>query len=128
MTNRGMTAAAIAVAAVAWTGVASPAAAGVVEDFYKGKTMTILVGYGGRSTYSIYARLLSQWLVKYLPGKPLMINKIMGAAGGMKAANYLFNVAPRDGSWIGEVVRGLVPETRVFGTRSRDSVIPRKCG
>lgn len=89
--------------------------------------MTILVGYGGRSTYSIYARLLSQWLVKYLPSKPLMINKIMGGAGGMKAANYLFNVAPRDGSWIGAVGCGLATEPLVFGKRSRAKFDPMKC-
>lgn len=126
MITRSMTAAAIAAAVLTWSGLPSPAAADAVEDFYKGKTMTILVGYGGRSTYSIYARLLSQWLVKYLPGKPLMINKIMGGAGGMKAANYLFNVAPKDGSWIGAVGRGLATEPLVFGKRSRAKFDPMK--
>ena len=69
--------------------------------------MTLLVGYSGRSTHSIYVRLLSQHLGPDLPGKPLIINKLMGGVGGMKAADYLYNAAPRDASWIGAVGRGL---------------------
>jgi tripartite-type tricarboxylate transporter receptor subunit TctC len=80
---------------------AGPASADPIADFYKGKTVTIIVAAGPGGNYSIYSLLLSPYWKKYLPGHPTFIIKNMGGAGGTKAANYLVNSAPNDGSYIG---------------------------
>jgi len=78
-----------------------PAVADAVADFYKGKTVTIIVAAGPGGNYSVYSLLLSPYWKKYLPGHPTFIIQNMGGAGGTKAANYLANSAPNDGSYIG---------------------------
>ena len=77
------------------------ARADAVADFYKGKTVTIVVAAGPGGNYSVYSLLLSPYWKKYLPGHPTFIIQNMGGAGGTKAANYLANSAPNDGSYIG---------------------------
>jgi tripartite-type tricarboxylate transporter receptor subunit TctC len=86
------------VAAVASTGAAR---ADAVADFYKGKDITIIVAFGEGGGYSIYARTLAQFWGKHIPGNPTVITQFMPGAGGVKAANYLYNVAPKDGSIVG---------------------------
>lgn len=103
----------------------SSAYADDIEKFYEGRTMTMLVGYGGHSTYGIYARALANHIVKHIPGSPTMIVQNKGGAGGMVAAGYLYNAAPQDGSWIGAVGRGLATEPLVFGPRSKAKFDPK---
>jgi len=79
----------------------SPAAADAVADFYKGKTVTIIVAAGPGGNYSVYSLLLAPYWKKYMPGNPTFIIQNMGGAGGTKAANFLVNSAPQDGSHIG---------------------------
>lgn len=81
---------------------ASPAAA---EDFYKGKTITILVGSGEGGGYDQYARLLARHLGRYIPGEPAIVVKNQPAAGGMAMANALYTTVPRDGLTIGMMLR-----------------------
>lgn len=76
------------------------AAADSADGFYRGKTVRLVVGYPAGGMYGIYAKLASEHLGKQLPGKPTIINEHMPGAGGMKAANYIYNAAPRDGSYI----------------------------
>lgn len=90
---------AAAVAVLATT--AAPALADAVADFYKGKTVTILVAAGPGGNHTKYSQYLAPYLEKYMPGHPKFITQNMGGAGGTKAANYLFNSAPQDGSMIG---------------------------
>jgi tripartite-type tricarboxylate transporter receptor subunit TctC len=78
-----------------------PAGADPVADFYKGKTVTILVATDAGSAYDIHARLLADRMEKVLPGNPNFIVQYMAGAGGAKMANYLYNVAPKDGTLIG---------------------------
>jgi tripartite-type tricarboxylate transporter receptor subunit TctC len=72
---------------------AAPAKA---EDFYKDKTITINVS--GSGTYDRYARLVGEYLTKYIPGHPTVVVKQMSGASGLKATNYIYNNAPKDGT------------------------------
>jgi len=67
-------------------------------DFYEGKTVTMLIGYGFGGTYGKYARLMSKHLPKHLAGAPNIIVQSMPGAGGLKSVNYAYNVLPRQGS------------------------------
>jgi tripartite-type tricarboxylate transporter receptor subunit TctC len=69
------------------------------EDFYAGKTISIIVD--GQGAYERYARAFAQYMPKYLPGHPSIIVRGMPGASGVKAANFLAKVAPRDGTVIG---------------------------
>jgi tripartite-type tricarboxylate transporter receptor subunit TctC len=71
---------------------AQPAA----DAFYAGKTLSIIVDGGG--AYEAYARQLAQYLPRYIPGRPAIIVQEMPGAGGVRAANFIYNVAPRDGT------------------------------
>ena len=78
----------------------SPSKAGSVADFYKGKDLTFLVGYSAGGSYGFYARLMAEHMAQYIPGKPNIIVQHMPGGGGSKAANYFYNVAPKDGSMV----------------------------
>jgi tripartite-type tricarboxylate transporter receptor subunit TctC len=81
------------------------------EDFYKGKSVSLLIGYSVGGGYDAYGRLLARHLGKYIPGNPSVIAQNMTGAGSLKAANYLYSVAPKDGSVIGTFSRsqGIAP-------------------
>jgi tripartite-type tricarboxylate transporter receptor subunit TctC len=70
-------------------------------DFYKDKTISMMVS--GAGTYEVYARLIAKTMPKYIPGNPVIVVKPMSGAGGLKVANYIYNVAPKDGTEIGAV-------------------------
>jgi len=89
---------------------ATPAAADPVEDFYRGNSITVIVYSDAGSAYDVYARLLSRYMPAHLPGHPAMIVKSMVGAGGLIATRYLYSSAPRDGSVIGSIGRGLAFE------------------
>jgi len=74
-----------------------PAAAMDLAEHYKGKTITILYGYGAGGTYGKTSLLLSRHLGKNIPGNPNVITQSMPGAGGLKSANYAANVMPKDG-------------------------------
>jgi tripartite-type tricarboxylate transporter receptor subunit TctC len=75
----------------------APAAA-QEDDFYRGKTITIVVPIGPGGAYDAYARLISRHLGRQLPGNPAIVARNMPGAGGVIASNYLFNVAAQDGT------------------------------
>ncbi|HEY4133879.1 MAG TPA: hypothetical protein VGO34_01575 [Alphaproteobacteria bacterium] len=79
---------------------AAPAAAEDVEAFYKGKTVTAIVGSGVGGGYDANMRLLARHLPRHIPGQPRMIVQNMPAASGIAALNYVYNIAPRDGTII----------------------------
>src|SRR4051812_11916384 len=74
------------------------ARAETVEEFYRGKRLTITVGYGTGGGYDVFARLLARHIGKYIPGNPSIIVQNMPGAGSLIAANYLYNIAPKDGT------------------------------
>ncbi len=71
-----------------------------VADFYKRTNMTVLVGSGVGGGYDAYARLLARHMGRFVPGSPSMVVQNMPGAGGLKSANHLYVVAPKDGSTI----------------------------
>ena len=87
----------MALGAIALVGALAPLRA-AADDFYAGKTVSIIVDGGG--TYEAYARMLAQYLPKYIPGRPTFVVQEMPGAGGIRAANFLYRIAPRDGTVI----------------------------
>jgi tripartite-type tricarboxylate transporter receptor subunit TctC len=86
---------------------ASIASAQTPEQFYKGRQLTMIVFSGAGSTYDFYARLLVRHLGNHIPGNPTFIVQNMLGAGGLKAVDYLNKIAPKDGSVMGTIGRGL---------------------
>lgn len=91
---------ALAVATVALL-AAAPARADDVAAFYKGKTITVYNPFGAAGTYGTLARLIAEALSRHLPGVPNGVVQFMPGGGGLRQANYIYNVAPRDGTAIG---------------------------
>ena len=89
---------------------AAPASAGVA-DFYKGKTVTVIVPSGSGGTFHLYGQLVSRHIGKYIPGNPQVIVQNRPGAGGVKASNFMANAAPKDGSIIAEMNPGAVAVT-----------------
>lgn len=79
-----------------------PAAAGAETpaEFYEGKTVQVYVGVSPGGIYSTFAQILTKHMPKYMPGNPTMIVQHMRGAGGTKAVNYIYNVAPKDGTYV----------------------------
>jgi tripartite-type tricarboxylate transporter receptor subunit TctC len=88
--------------------VALPASAHAqsVADFYKGKTIELSIGYSGGGGYDVYARLLARHMGRHIPGNPTIIARNMPGAGSLVLANWLYNVAPKDGTAFGAIGRG----------------------
>ncbi|MGH2379001.1 MAG: Bug family tripartite tricarboxylate transporter substrate binding protein [Candidatus Limnocylindria bacterium] len=85
-----------------------------VADFYRGKTVRIIVGYNPGGGYDGYARTLANHIGKHIPGNPTVIVENMPGAGSMLSANHLFTAAPKDGTVFGTFSRGL-PEAELRG-------------
>jgi tripartite-type tricarboxylate transporter receptor subunit TctC len=85
----------------------APAAAQTADEFYKGKQIRFIVGTAAGQDYDSWARLIARHLPRYLPGNPTFVVENMPGAGHILATNYLFNLAPRDGSAIGMVSRNM---------------------
>jgi tripartite-type tricarboxylate transporter receptor subunit TctC len=89
---------------------ASFAAAQPVAEFYAGKTVTISVGYSPGGSYDFYPRVFARYMGKYIPGNPTVVVQNMPGAGSLRAANFLYNVAPKDGTALGVVTQTLMLE------------------
>jgi tripartite-type tricarboxylate transporter receptor subunit TctC len=70
-------------------------------DFFRGKTIRVINAFGQGGQYSALARLVSIHLPRHIPGQPTGVPQFMPGAGGLLQANYLYNVAPKDGTAIG---------------------------
>ena len=79
----------------------APVRAQSVADFYRGKTVNVLVGVGVGGEYDLQARLVARHLGKHVPGNPNVVPQNMTGASGLKMTNYLYQQAPRDGTYIG---------------------------
>jgi tripartite-type tricarboxylate transporter receptor subunit TctC len=95
----------------------APAQAQSVADFYKGKTITVIVGYSAGGGYDLYARALSRHMGKHLPGNPNFIVQNLTGAGSLNAANNIYNVAAKDGTVFGTFARGLAIEPLIGTAR-----------
>src|SRR6267154_4433923 len=94
--------------------LATPAIADEVADFYKGKTFTIVVGHEVGTGFDIYDRTLQRHLGSYIPGNPVVVVQNMTGASGINAANWLYNIAPKDGTVVATFVQS-VPFEPLYG-------------
>lgn len=124
---RGLAAAAAAGAAFALGGV--PAGAQTAEEFYKKKgQLQMIVSSAAGGGYDSYARIIAKTMSKYLPGNPTFVVTNMPGAGGVVAANFLANVAAKDGSVISIVDRGLPTAALLYGQSSKTQFDALKLG
>jgi tripartite-type tricarboxylate transporter receptor subunit TctC len=79
-----------------------------VADFYRDKTIQIYVGYGAGGGYDAYARLIARHLGRHIPGQPAVVVQNMPGAGSLRAANYIFNRAPKDGTAVATFGRNMI--------------------
>lgn len=98
---------------------AVPVQAGSVADFYKGKKIRFVISSGAGGGYDAFGRTLIRHMGRHIPGNPTFIPQNMPGAGGIKAANYLYNVAPKDGSVFGGVHRGVAMEPLFGNTKAK---------
>jgi tripartite-type tricarboxylate transporter receptor subunit TctC len=87
--------------------LAGVAAADDVEDFYKGRDVSMVIGYSVGGGYDAYARLLARYIGKHIPGEPSIIPQQMTGAGSLRSANYIYSVAAKDGSVFGTFSRSM---------------------
>jgi len=100
----------VAAVCVLAAGTQPARAQNAVADFYRGKTVTLTVGYSSGGGYDTYARIVARHLGKHIPGNPQIVVQNAPGAGSMRAANTLYNVAPKDGTAIGMFGRGIALE------------------
>lgn len=87
-------------AATSLAATVASARAGDVADFYRGKRIDLIIGYATGGGYDLYARLLGRFIGAHIPGKPTVVTQNMPGAGSRNAANWLYTIAPKDGTVI----------------------------
>lgn len=98
---------------------------GAIEQFYKGRTITVVIGTSPGGGYDTYGRLLGRHLGRHLPGAPTLVASNMAGAGSNVAAAHIYNVAAQDGTAIGAVFAGVIVEP-LLGDASRLKHDPAK--
>ena len=81
------------------------ASADAISDFYSGKSLNLVIGYAPGGGYDVYARTLARHMTKHVPGNPAIVVQNMPGAGSIKAANFLYAVAPKDGLTFGNATQ-----------------------
>lgn len=120
MIKRSVLGCSLALMAAGWTLSAQTASAQTAEAFYSSKPeMKILISSTPGGGYDQFGRLVARHLPNHLPGNPVIIPQNMPGAGGMVAANYLYNVSPKDGSTIGLIDRGVPTAELLYGKDSK---------
>ena len=92
------------------TGVRAPASAQAVSDFYAGKTIQVLIGFSPGGGYDLYGRVIARHMGRHIPGNPKLVPQNMPGAGSLKAVNYLYGVAPKDGTALAHFAPGVLFE------------------
>ena len=78
-----------------------------VQQFYKGKTIHVVIGYGPGGGYDVYGRLAAEFLGRHIPGHPTIVPENMPGGASLRAVEYLANLAPHDGTYLGSVQQEL---------------------
>jgi tripartite-type tricarboxylate transporter receptor subunit TctC len=86
-----------------------------IADFYRDNAINLIIGFPVGGGYDIYGRLVSRHLGKHIPGNPRVVPQNMIGAGGLKAANFMYGVAPRDGTALG-IIPDTTPSEELLGT------------
>lgn len=97
--------------------VAGPAGAQSVGDFYRGRSMTMMVGVEAGTGYDLYSRTLVRFMAPRIPGNPSFVIQNMPGSSGLNAANWMANVAAKDGS-----VMGMIGPEAIFAPALGSSV------
>ena len=92
---------------------ATPSNAEPIADFYRGKTLRILIGYGPGGGYDIYGRLVAEFLPRFIPGSPIIMPQNMPGAGSFAAAKFMAEAAPKDGTVLGTLAQTLALDSIV---------------
>jgi tripartite-type tricarboxylate transporter receptor subunit TctC len=103
----------LAVLATATLGVAFPAAADPVADFYRGKTVTFMIGAAPGAAYDLVGRAVAAHIRRHIPGEPTIVVQNMPGAASLVMVNTLYNRAPRDGTAFGLPLNGVLLEPRL---------------
>jgi tripartite-type tricarboxylate transporter receptor subunit TctC len=105
----------LSAAALAVLGGATVAHAQTPEAFYKGKQVRLTIASGSGGGYDTYGRVLARWMPNHVPGKPTFVVQNMDGAGGLKATNYTYAVAPKDGTAFTATYNALTIEPLIGG-------------
>lgn len=84
-----------------------------VENFYRGKTLSMIIGYPTGGSNDIYARTVARHIGKHIPGNPTVVPRNMPGGGSLVAANHVFNVAPKDGTTLALIAPTIPLEERL---------------
>ena len=96
-------------AALVWLSVTVPRAeADAVSDFYRGKTLSLIIGTSAGNDYDFRGRLIARHIGRHIPGEPAIVPRNMPGAGGVNAANWLANIAPRDGTTLHAIMTNMM--------------------
>ena len=98
---------AVALAACA---AAGPAATQPAETFFKGKSINLYIGFAPGGTYDYYSRLFARFIGRHIPGNPSVVAQNMPGAGSFLAANFLYGVAPKDGTALAMITQAAAVE------------------
>jgi tripartite-type tricarboxylate transporter receptor subunit TctC len=88
-------------------------------DFYRGRSIDLYIGYSAGGGYDVYARALARHMGRFIPGGPAIVPKNMPGAGSLVLGNWLYNVAPRDGTAFGTLARGVAFEPLLGSTKAQ---------
>lgn len=105
----------LAVATLMWELFAAQAFAQSADNFYQSKQINIHIGFAPGGGYDLYGRLVARHIERYIPGRPQAVPRNMPGAGGLAVVNYLYHVAPKDGTALGVPSDGLVLEQMLDG-------------
>ena len=97
--------------------IGSPHGLQAQTNFYQGKTITIIVGTVPGGLYDRWGRLFGRIMGKYIPGNPTFVVQSMPGGGGLRATNFLFNQAPKDGSMLG-MIHATAILAPLYGTKA----------
>ena len=99
---------------------AHPSKADPVENFYRGKTLRMLIGYGPGGGYDLYGRLVAEFLPRFIPGNPAIVPQNMPGGGSLVAAKFMYDGAPKDGTVFGSLAQTLALDSMVNTTAKID--------
>ncbi len=107
-------------AATCWLLQVLPSAhADEVADFYRGKTLSIVVAHEAGTGFDVYARAFARYLGRHIPGQPTVIVQNMPGAGGLNATAWLYNIAPKDGTTIATIVHAIMLDHQLGDKRGK---------
>lgn len=116
----------VVISAIFVAGNTGAARADAVADFYEGKTISLIIGYGPGGGYDTYSRVLARHLGNHIPGNPTIVPQNMPGAGAVVAANFIFNATPKDGTNLGVFASSAALDPLFSGEKSKAKFKPEQ--